>query len=196
MKPLKPFASIILISMLLAACGSPTATPSPPPRRRSPPRPGPPPRPPSAGAAARPRLAQPAPPPPPPRPPAAFMTAISSRPRPITRPPPARRLTPSTRRPCWPTWWRPATCRPLAERLPTDVAIVRTREGPAAQYGGEMHLLGFFEGAGVFSAVHRRHPEGADRLRRELQDLLSRHRQGLGAVGRQQDPEAVPAARA
>ena len=39
----------------------------------------------------------------------------------------------------------------LAERLPTDVAIVRTREGSAAQYGGEMHLLGFFEGAGVFS---------------------------------------------
>src|SRR5205085_4582798 len=39
----------------------------------------------------------------------------------------------------------------LAERLPTDVAIVRTREGSAAQFGGEMHLLGFFEGAGVFS---------------------------------------------
>jgi peptide/nickel transport system substrate-binding protein len=40
---------------------------------------------------------------------------------------------------------------PLDQRLPKDPAIVRTREGSAAQYGGEMHLVGFYEGAGVFS---------------------------------------------
>ena len=39
---------------------------------------------------------------------------------------------------------------PLEERLPKDVAVVRPRDeiGP---YGGEMHLLGYNEGTGVFS---------------------------------------------
>ncbi len=40
---------------------------------------------------------------------------------------------------------------PVAERLPAQPAVVRTREGSASQYGGEMHLVGFFEGAGVFT---------------------------------------------
>jgi len=39
----------------------------------------------------------------------------------------------------------------LAERLPKDVAVVRTREGDAAQYGGELHVRGENGDEGVYS---------------------------------------------
>lgn len=40
---------------------------------------------------------------------------------------------------------------PLQDRLPKDVAVVRTREGAASRYGGELHLVGVMEGPGVFT---------------------------------------------
>jgi peptide/nickel transport system substrate-binding protein len=39
---------------------------------------------------------------------------------------------------------------PLEERIPSDAAVVRPRV--IGKYGGEIRLLGFFEGAGAFSA--------------------------------------------
>jgi len=39
----------------------------------------------------------------------------------------------------------------LAERLPKDVAVVRTREGAAATYGGELHVIGSNGDEGVYS---------------------------------------------
>jgi peptide/nickel transport system substrate-binding protein len=40
---------------------------------------------------------------------------------------------------------------PVEERLPKEVAVVRTPEDAANRYGGEMHLIGFMEGAGIFT---------------------------------------------
>jgi len=42
------------------------------------------------------------------------------------------------------------TLPPVKDRLPKDVAVVRPRDA-VGQYGGEMHLIGYNEGAGVFS---------------------------------------------
>ena len=39
---------------------------------------------------------------------------------------------------------------PLEERLPKDVAVIRPRDS-IGEYGGEMHLLGYNEGTGIFS---------------------------------------------
>jgi ABC-type transport system substrate-binding protein len=43
------------------------------------------------------------------------------------------------------------TLPPLDQRLPKDVAVVKTREGSAAQYGGEMHLVGIIDGNTLFT---------------------------------------------
>jgi len=40
---------------------------------------------------------------------------------------------------------------PVDQRLPKDVAVVRTREGSAAKFGGEMHLVGIVEGTSLFT---------------------------------------------
>ena len=40
---------------------------------------------------------------------------------------------------------------PLEQRLPKDVAVIKTREGAAAKFGGEMHLLGIMDGTDLFT---------------------------------------------
>lgn len=42
---------------------------------------------------------------------------------------------------------------PLEQRLPKDVAVIKTREGSAAKFGGEMLLLGLMEGTDLFTTL-------------------------------------------
>jgi peptide/nickel transport system substrate-binding protein len=40
---------------------------------------------------------------------------------------------------------------PLEQRLPKDVAVIKTREGSVAKFGGEMHVLGYMDGTNLYT---------------------------------------------
>ena len=131
MKPLKPVTSLILVSLILAACGSPTPTAVVNTQAVEP------------TAAATTAATQPA---------ASdlyneYYFATLADYQAAT----GNSLTAFHEAPSLADQVAAGSLPPLDQRLPQEPAIVRTREGSAAQYGSEMHLLGFFEGAGVFS---------------------------------------------